>query len=132
MQELGKEMAASRRERARLAEKLRKAPDEQTRKELLAEVERLRERIQDLMSRMAELAKGIRDEHLNREAMESVEKEQDLLGQLSDIQKKLQSANVDEALKELDSLAHQLQKLQTQLQHNPRRDQAGNDPHHTN
>ncbi len=125
MQELGKEMAASRRELARLAEKLRKAPDEQTRKELLAEVERLRERIQDLMSRMAELAKGIRDEHLNREAMESVEKEQDLLGQLSDIQKKLQSGNVDEALKELDSLGQQLEKLESELQQKAGREQGG-------
>src|SRR5262249_50757365 len=61
MQELGKELAASRRELARLAEKLRKAPDEETKKELLSEVERLRERIQDLMQRMAELAKGIQD-----------------------------------------------------------------------
>jgi hypothetical protein len=118
-------MAASRRELARLAEKLRKVPDEQTRKELLAEVERLRERIQDLMSRMAELAKGIRDEHLNREAMESVEKEQDLLGQLSDIQKKLQSGNVDEALKELDSLGQQLEKLESELQQKAGREQGG-------
>src|SRR5229473_3386132 len=108
MQELGKEMAASRREL-----------------ELLAEVERLRERIQDLMSRMAELAKGIRDEHLNREAMESVEKEQDLLGQLSDIQKKLQSGNVDEALKELDSLGQQLEKLESELQQKAGREQGG-------
>src|SRR5213593_3326431 len=79
MQELGKELAASRRELARLAEKLRKANDEETKKELLSEVERLRERIQELMQRMAELAKGIQDEHLNREAAESMEKEQDLL-----------------------------------------------------
>src|SRR5947209_16830195 len=71
MQELGKELAASRRELARLAEKLRKAPDEATKKEILAEVERLRERVQELMQRMAELAKGIRDEHLNDEAMQS-------------------------------------------------------------
>src|SRR5207244_11776375 len=63
MQEVAKELAASRRELARLAEKLRKAQDEETKRELLAEVERLRERIQDLMSRMAELAKGIQDEH---------------------------------------------------------------------
>src|SRR5205823_3370455 len=45
MQELGKELAASRRELARLAEKLRKANDEETKKELLSEVERMRERI---------------------------------------------------------------------------------------
>ncbi len=116
MQELGKELAASRRELARLAEKLRNAPDEATKKELLTEVERLRERIQDLMSRMAELAKGVQDEHLNQEAMQSAQKEQDLLGQLSDIQKKLQSGNIEEALKQLDKLGQQLDKLEKDLQ----------------
>jgi hypothetical protein len=125
MQEVARELAASRRELARLAEKLRKAPDEQTRKELLAEVERLRERIQDLMARMAELAKGIRDEHLNQEAMETVRKEQDLLGQLADIQKKLQSGKIDEALKELDRLSQQLEKLENDLQQKAGREQGG-------
>jgi len=125
MQELGKELAASRRELARLAEKLRKAQDETTKKELLAEVERLRERIQDLMSRMGELAKGIQDEHLNREAAESMQKEQDLLGQLSDIQKKLQSGKIDDALKQLDKLSQQLERLEKDLQQKAGQQQSG-------
>jgi hypothetical protein len=125
MQELGKELAASRRELARLAEKLRSAPDEATKKELLAEVERLRERIQDLMQRMSELAKGVQDEHLNQEAMQSAQKEQDLLGQLSDIQKKLQSGNVEEALKQLDKLGQQLDKLEKDLQQKASDQQGG-------
>jgi hypothetical protein len=124
MQELGKELAASRRELGRLAEKLRKAPDEETRKELLSEVERMREHVQELMQRMAELAKGIQDEHLNEEAAQSVEREQDLLGQLSDIQKKLQSGKVDEALKELDKLSQQIEKLESELQKNAGQQQS--------
>src|SRR5207302_3923099 len=116
MAELGKELAASRRELARLAEKLRKAPDEAAKKELLAEVARLRERVNDLMQRMAELAKGIRDEHLNEEAVESVQKEQDLMSQLDDIQRKLQNDKVDEALKQLDQLGRQLEQLEQNLQ----------------
>lgn len=116
MQELGKDLAASRRELAHLAEKLRKAPDEETKKELLAEVERLRERVQDLMQRMAEMAKGIRDEHLNQEAVDAVEKEKDLLSQLTEIQKKLQSGKVEDALKQLDQLGQELEKLEKNLQ----------------
>src|SRR5207244_13384711 len=85
MQEIGKELAASRRELARLAEKLRKAPDEETKRQILSEVERMRERIQDLMARMQEMARGIRDEHLNAEAMDTVERQKDLLSQLSAI-----------------------------------------------
>ena len=115
MQEIGKELAASRRELARLADKLRKAPDEETKRQILAEVERLRERIQDLMQRMAEMARGIRDEHLNQEAVENVERQQDLLSQLSDIQRKLQSGKVDDALKQLDQLGAELDQLQKGL-----------------
>lgn len=125
MRELGKELSASRRELLRLAEKLRKAQDEDTRKELLAEVSRMRERIQELMARMSELARGIQDEHLNREAAESVEREQDLLGQLSDIQRKLQSGKVDEALKELDRLGQQIEKLEQDLQKSAGQQQSG-------
>jgi len=124
IQELGKELAASRRELARLAEKLRKANDEETKTELLSEVERLRERIQDLMARMSELARGIQDEHLNREAAESMEKEQDLLGQIVDIQKKLQAGKVDEALKQLDRLSQQIEKLERDLQQKAGREQS--------
>jgi hypothetical protein len=115
LQELQKELAQSRRELTRLAEKLRKAPDEATKKQLLSEVSRLRERVQELMKRMAEMAKGIRDEHLNKEAVEAVEKEQDLMSQLSEVQRKLQSGDVDAALKQLDELSQQLEKLEGSL-----------------
>ena len=115
LRELQKELAQSRRELARLAEKLRSAPDEATKKQLLTEVSRLRERVQELMQRMGELAKGIRDEHLNQEALETVGKEQDLMSQLSDVQRKLQDGNVDEALKQLDELGKMLQKLEDNL-----------------
>jgi myosin heavy subunit len=125
MQELGKELAASRRELARLAEKLRKAPDEETKRQVLAEVERLRERIQDLMQRMAEMAKGIRDEHLNEEAVANVERQQDLLSQLSDIQRKLQSGKIDDALKQLDQLGQELDQLEKNLSQKADREQSG-------
>jgi hypothetical protein len=125
MQELGKELAASRRELARLAEKLRKADNEETKNQLLSEVERMREHVQQLMQRMSELAKGIQDEHLNQEAQQSVEKEQDLLSQLSDIQKKLQKGQVDDALKELDKLAQQIEKLESELQKSAGNQQSG-------
>jgi hypothetical protein len=125
MHELGKELAASRRELARLAEKLRKADDEETKNQLLSEVERMREHVQQLMQRMAELAKGIQDEHLNQEARASVDKEQDLLSELSDVQKKLQAGKVDEALKELDKLSQQIEKLENDLQRETSDEQGG-------
>ena len=125
LQEIGKELAASRRELARLAEKLRKAPDEETKRQILSEVERMRERIQDLMQRMQEMARGIRDEHLNAEAMQNVERQQDLLSQLSDIQRKLQSGKVDDALKQLDKLGQDLESLEKSLSQRAQDEQGG-------
>ncbi|MBS2023429.1 MAG: DUF4175 family protein [Deltaproteobacteria bacterium] len=115
LKELQKDLAASRRELMRLAEQLRKAPDEATKQKILAEVERIRERMQDLMQRMGEMAKGIQDEHLNREAMENVQKEQDVGSQMADVQKKLQAGKIDEALKSIDELARQMEKLEKSL-----------------
>jgi len=85
----------------------------------------MRERIQDLMARMQEMARGIRDEHLNAEAMENVERQQDLLSQLSDIQRKLQSGKVDEALKQLDQLGQDLEKLEKSLAQRAQDEQGG-------
>jgi hypothetical protein len=114
--EVQRELARDRRELARLAEQLRSTKDAAAQKALLDEVARLRDRVQELLQRMAEMAKGIQDEHLNQEAVETVQKEQDLLTQLSEVQKKLQSGDVDAALSQLDALGQQLDKLEKQLQ----------------
>jgi hypothetical protein len=115
LQDLQRELKRSRQELKRLAEKLKSAPDEQTKKQVLAEVERLKSRIQELMERMAAMAKGINDEHLNQEAQESVAKEQDLMSELSDVQKKMQAGDVDAALAEMEKLNKKLEALEQNL-----------------
>ena len=59
-------------------------------------LKRLKDRINDILQRMQEMAKSIQDEHLNEDAMKAME-ENDLVSQLNDIQKKLQGDKVDEA-----------------------------------
>jgi myosin heavy subunit len=71
------------------------------------------------------MARGIRDEHLNAEAMENVERQQDLLSQLSDIQRKLQSGKVEDALKQLDQLGQDLEKLEKGLSQRAQDEQGG-------
>src|SRR5947209_6156555 len=77
------------------------------------------------MARMQEMARGIRDEHLNAEAMDTVERQKDLLSQLSDIQRKLQNGKVDEALKQLDQLGQDLEKLEKGLAQRAQDEQGG-------
>ncbi len=115
IRQLREEMKRSREELKKLAEKLKNAPDEQTKKQVLAEVERLKDRAQELMKRLQQLAKGVNDEHLNQEALESAQKEQDLMSQLNDVQKKMQSGDTDAALSELDKLNKTLEQLEQNL-----------------
>src|SRR2546428_6376320 len=54
-----------------------------------------------------------------------MQKEQDLLGQLSDIQRKLQSGKIDDALRQLDKLSQQLERLEKDLQQRAGQQQSG-------
>ena len=60
-------------------EKYRAAPTDAEKKELLAQIGRMKERVKDLLARMAELSKGFNDEHMNAEALAELAKSQDLV-----------------------------------------------------
>jgi hypothetical protein len=64
---------------------------------------------------MSELAKGISDEHLNREATEQMAKEHDIGAGLDEVEQKLASGDMDGALKALDSIGNTLEELQRRL-----------------
>ena len=104
-------MRADRRELGRLLEEFKRTPDEQTRVQLLEQMERLKEDINRLMARMAELSKGIRDEHLNREALQEMMDEKDLSGELEEIAKLVREGKIDEAMKKLQELSMQMDEM---------------------
>ena len=113
---VAKDLAARRRDLASLLEKYKQAPTEQGKKELLAEVARLRARMQEMMRRMAELAKGINDEHMNREALAEMAKSQDALGGLDEVEKMLAKGDIEGAMKALDQLGNAMQQMLSSLE----------------
>jgi hypothetical protein len=113
---LAKDLAARRRDLASLLEKYRSAPSEQGKKELLAEISRLRQRMQDLLRRMGELAKGIGDQHMNAEALAELAKSKDLMGSLERLEQQLARGDLDSAMKELDALGSAMQEMLSSLQ----------------
>jgi hypothetical protein len=113
---LAKEVAARRRDLAALLEKYKSAPDEKAKKELLAEVSRMKQRMMDLMKRMADLAKGIDDEHMNAEALAEMKKSKDMMNQLDDVEKMLAKGDIDGAMKALDQMGNQMQEMLSQLE----------------
>lgn len=127
IEDLAQEMAASRRELANLLEQYREAPSDAARQEITRELARLKERMNELMRRMAELSKGIQDEHLNAEAMQAMAKERDLMGGLDEIEKLLGEGKIDEAMQKLQELGMQMDEMANALSEAADK-QADNDP----
>ena len=111
-----KDLAARRRDLAAVLEQYRKAPSEQAKKELLAQVARMKSRMQDMLRRMAELAKGINDEHMNQEALAELAKSKDAMGGLDEIEKLLAKGDVEGAMKALDQLGNAMQEMLASLE----------------
>ena len=111
-----KDLAARRRDLAAVLEQYRKAPSEQAKKELLAQVARMKSRMQAMLRRMGELAKGINDEHMNQEALAELAKSKDAMGGLDEIEKLLAKGDVEGAMKALDQLGNAMQEMLSSLE----------------
>ncbi len=116
LRELAKEMDAQRRELSSLIEDYQKTQDPNLREEILQQINALRERIEELSQRMSELARGIRDEHLNAEAMKELMKEQDMSSALDEVERLMREGKADEALKKLQELALQMEQMMKNLE----------------
>ena len=113
---MAKDLAARRRDLASLVERYRASPTEAGKKELLAEIARMKQRMKDLLARMGELAKGIDDEHMNAEALAELARSKDMAGGLDRVEELLAKGDLDAALKELDALGGTLQEMLSSLQ----------------
>ena len=113
---VAKDLAARRHDLANLLEKYRQTPTEAGKKELLAEVARMKARMQEMMRRMSELAKGISDEHMNEEALAEMMKSNDALGSLDNVEKMLARGDVEGAMKALDQLGNVMQQMLSSLE----------------
>ncbi|GEJ57604.1 DUF4175 family protein [Anaeromyxobacter diazotrophicus] len=113
---VAKDLAARRRDLAQLLEKYKQAPSEAAKKELLAEVARMKARMAEMMRRMGELAKGMNDEHMNREALAELARSKDAMGGLDEVEKKLAQGDVEGAMKALDQLGNAMQDMLASLE----------------
>jgi hypothetical protein len=116
MAALTRELEQGRRELADLVKQYKASPTEATKQRILAQVSRLKERLNDLYRRMQELAGEIQDEHLNREAREMMDRNEDLMSKLDEVQRDLAKGGGDEALKAVEDLQKQIDKLEQNLE----------------
>ncbi|HEY6003605.1 MAG TPA: DUF4175 family protein [Anaeromyxobacter sp.] len=108
---LAKDLASKRRDLADLMAKFKAAPTEEGKKELLARISRMKERVKELLARMSEMSRGFNDEHMNEEALAELQRSQDLGAQLDDIEKMLAKGDVEGAMRELDRMASQMDQM---------------------
>jgi hypothetical protein len=125
LQEMAKQLANERRELARLIEEYKQNPDEQTREQVMQQIQEMRSRIDELMKRMSEMRQGIRDEHLNAEALQEMMKDQDMQSALDDVEKLMREGKTDEALAKLQELSMQMDEMLNGL--NEAQDEFGNE-----
>ncbi|WP_246357711.1 DUF4175 family protein, partial [Pyxidicoccus fallax] len=111
LQDLAKQLANERRELSNLVEQYKNNPDDAARQAVMEQIQQLKQRINELMQRMAEMRKGIRDEHLNAEALQEMMKEQDLQSALDDVEKLMREGKTDEALAKLQQLGMQMDEM---------------------
>jgi hypothetical protein len=115
LRQLSRELASDRRDLANLIEQFQKTHDKGLQEQILRKVSALKQRMAELMKRMGELSKGIRDEHLNAEALQKMAKDQDMLGGMEQVEKLLREGKTEEALKKLQQLGMEMDKLSQQL-----------------
>jgi uncharacterized phage infection (PIP) family protein YhgE len=108
---LAKDLAKRRTELADLLAKYKAAPTEAAKKELLARVTRMKDRVKELLAKMGETARGFNDEHMNAEAVAEMSKAQDMTGGLDEVEKLLAQGDVEGAMKALDRMASSLDQM---------------------
>lgn len=111
VESIADEIAQTQKNLKTLMEQYKEDPDDATRQEILNEVARLKEKMRELSQRLAELQRHIPDEHINREAMQAAEK----MKNMDDIDRMIEEGRIDEAMKALEALEAQTQKLQEQM-----------------
>lgn len=94
-----------------LLAELRRNPDEQTRRSLLAEVARAELRMRELAERLARMGTDVPSDFANQDALPTNEAQSSLEG----LREALESNDLDEATRRLDALARDLERMASAL-----------------
>jgi hypothetical protein len=114
LKELAEQLKKDRRELAELLEKVKSSTDEKDKQKLLDQIAALRERMEQLSQRMAELAGGIRDEFMNSDALKEMAQDS-TPNQLDDIEKLVREGKLDEAMSKLQEMSMQMDEMLSEL-----------------
>ncbi len=106
-----RELEQIRRRMTSLLAELRRNPDEQTRRALMAEIARAELRMRELMQRLAQMGTDVPSDFVNQEAMPASEAQSALDG----LREALEGNDLDEAARRLEALARELDRMASAL-----------------
>jgi len=114
MRAAAQELKSDRRELSRLLDEYAKTPDSEKQQALLDQMELLKQDMQRLMEKMAELSKGIHDEHYNAEAEKQLESA-NLPDDFKQLEEMIKAGNTEDALKKMQEMAMEMDDLLDQI-----------------
>ncbi len=112
LQHLAEQLSQDQKRLADLMEKYSKAPDEQTRRAIMDEIARIKQRIARILARQREVLKSVRDEYFNPDALKKLMSDRLSVSSIDRIQQLLMEGKIDEAMAELEKLRKQIANLQ--------------------
>ncbi len=116
LKDLAQQLADERRELSSLVDEYQKTQNPNLREDVLRQIQEVRTRMNELMQRMSELQRGIRDEHLNAEALQEMMQQQNMGDALDEIEKLMREGKTEEALKKLQQLDMQMDEMMNALE----------------
>lgn len=111
LKEMAEQLQRDRKELSSLVQDYKNSRDEKLQEAILRDIQAMKERISELMMRMGELAKSIRDEHINQEALKEMMEERDLGSALDQVEQLVREGKADEALAKLQELGMQMEEM---------------------
>lgn len=108
---LARELKEDRRELSALLEDYNKTKDPATQQALLDQMAQLKQQMLELEQRMSELAKGLRDDFMNADAMQEMMNEQNLGSTLDEVEKLIREGKSEEAMKKMQELSMQMDEF---------------------
>lgn len=111
-QQIADDLRRTQNELKELLRAYKESPSDSLRSALLEEIARLREQMQALMKRMAELDREVPDEYLNQEAFQA----QEMMQQAQDLDRMIEEGKLEEAVEMLQKMMEQTQKMVEELE----------------
>jgi hypothetical protein len=108
---LADEMKESRKELSKILDEYARTKSPELKEALAAQMQNLRQRLQELAEKMNEISKGMRDEFVNQEAVEEMLADQDMNSKMAEIEKLINEGKVEEAMKKMQELSMQMDEF---------------------